>query len=318
MMQYSVVVPAYNEEENISHLVAKIKVVMEQLSSDWELILIDDGSKDHTLQKMEEERRKDQRVKIIRFRRNFGQSVGWQAGFDYATGDIVITMDADMQNDPADIPAMVKMVKENGYDVVSGWRSMRQDSFYIKFLSKIGNWLRRIVTGDKTHDHGCSLKVYKKECLDSIEFYSDLHRRYIAALLAWKGFKVGEMRTTHHARKYGKSKYSIRKKWKGLLDLLVVKFWMQYSTRPIHLFGSLGMAISGSGFILGGFLTVLWLLRMISLQNRTSPLLAVLLVIIGLQLLLTGFIADTVAMTYYSTKRAYTIEKIEGLDKHQE
>lgn len=314
-MKYSVVIPAYNEEGNISQLVAKIGVVMNRLSPDWELIFIDDGSKDKTLARMQDERKKDNRVKIIRFRRNFGQSVGWQAGFDYATGDIVITMDADMQNDPVDIPAMVKMVEAGGYDVVSGWRSMRQDSFYIKFLSKIGNWLRRIVTGDKTHDHGCSLKVYKKECLDSIEFYSDLHRRYIAALLAWKGFKVGEMKTTHHARKYGVSKYSVRKKWKGLLDLLVVKFWMQYSTRPIHLFGTLGLAISGSGFLLGGFLTVLWLLRMISLQNRTSPLLAVLLVVIGIQFLMTGFIADTVSMTYYSTKRAYTVELLEGFEK---
>jgi len=312
-MRYSVVIPAYNEEDNISQLVAKISVVMNRLSPDWELIFIDDGSKDKTLAKMLEERLKDNRVKIIRFRRNFGQSVGWQAGFDFAQGEIVITMDADMQNDPADIPAMVKMVETGGYDVVSGWRSMRQDSFYIKFLSKIGNWLRRIVTGDKTHDHGCSLKVYKKECLDSMEFYSDLHRRYIAALLAWKGFKVGEMKTAHHARKYGQSKYSVRKKWKGLLDLLVVKFWMQYSTRPIHLFGSLGLAISGTGFLLGGTLTVLWLLRMISLQNRTTPLLAVLLVMIGLQLLMTGFIADTVAMTYYSTKRSYTVASLEGL-----
>lgn len=313
-MKYSVVIPAYNEEDNISLLAAKIKEVMNTISNDWELIFIDDGSKDKTLQKMQEERVKDERIKIISFRRNFGQSVGWQAGFDYASGDIVITMDADMQNDPADIPAMLKMVETGGYDVVSGWRSMRQDSFYIKFLSKVGNYLRRVVTGDKTHDHGCSLKVYRKECLESIDFYSDLHRRYIAALLAWRGFKVGEMRTTHHARKYGKSKYSVRKKWKGLLDLLVVKFWMQYSTRPIHLFGSLGLAISGTGFLLGGTLGVLWLFRMISLQNRTTPLLAVLLVIIGLQLVMTGFIADTVAMTYYSTKRAYTIELQEGFE----
>jgi glycosyltransferase involved in cell wall biosynthesis len=312
-MQYSVIVPAYNEEGNIELLVEKIKEVMNSMSPDWELIFINDGSRDKTYEKMLAARQSDSRIKIICFRGRFGQSAGWQAGFDFASGEIVITMDADMQNDPADIPAMVKMVKEEGFDAVSGWRASRQDSLYLKVLSKIGNWLRRIMTGDKIHDHGCSLKVYKKECLESIDFYSDLHRRYITALLTWKGFNVGEMKTRHHARRYGVSKYSIRKKWKGLLDLLVVKFWMQYSTRPIHLFGSIGILISGAGFLLGGTLGVLWLLRMISLQNRTSPLLAVLLVVIGLQLVMTGFIADTVAMTYYSTKRAYTIENLAGL-----
>ncbi len=314
-MKYSVIIPAFNEEDNIPQVAEKVSSVMNSLGSDWEIIFIDDGSKDKTYQRMHEAREKDARIKIVRFRRNFGQSSGWQAGFDYANGQYLITMDADMQNDPEDIPEMVRMVEEDGYDAVSGWRASRRDALYLKVMSWVGNWLRRLMTGDKIHDHGCSLKVYKRECIEDMDFYSDLHRRYITALLGWKGYRVGEMKTRHHARKFGKSKYSVRKKWKGLLDLLVVKFWIQYSTRPIYLFGTLGVALMICGFILGGTLSILWYLQQISLQNRTTPLLAVLLVIIGLQLVMTGFIADTVAMTYYSTKKAYTLDHLEGLNE---
>lgn len=314
-MKYSIIIPARDEEKNIPLVADKIAETLNKLTNDWELIFIDDGSNDRTFEEMKNARQKNDKIKVVKFRRNFGQSAAWQAGFDYASGDIIISMDADLQNDPIDIPQMVGMIENEGFDAVSGWRSEREDNWFMMFLSKIGNWLRRIMTGDKIHDHGCSLKAYKKECLKGLEFYSDLHRRYITALLSWKGFKVGEMKTHHHARQYGKSKYSIRKKWKGLLDLLVVKFWIQYSTRPIHLFGTLGIAMAGVGLVWGGTLSVLWFLQMISLQNRTSPLLAVLLVIIGIQLVMTGFIADLVAMNYYSSRKAYTIEKTEGLDK---
>jgi len=314
-MKYSIVVPACNEEKNIPLVAEKISRVLNGLTNDWEIIFIDDGSKDKTYEEMKKARDKDNRIKLVRFKRNFGQSAAWQAGFDYATGDIIVSMDADLQNDPVDIPKMLSMIENENFDAVSGWREEREDNWFMTFLSKIGNWLRRVMTGDKIHDHGCSLKAYKKECIKDLEFYSDLHRRYITALLSWKGYRVGEMKTHHHARQYGKSKYSIRKKWKGLLDLLVVKFWIQYSTRPIHLFGTLGVAMAGFGLFLGAILTVLWYLQMISLQNRTSPLLAVLMIIIGIQLVMTGFIADTVAMNYYATRKAYTIEKVEGLDK---
>lgn len=317
MPKYSVIIPAFNEEGNIALVSKQVAKAMEKIGSSWELILIDDGSNDSTYEKMLAERITNERIKIIRFRRNFGQSVAWQAGFDYAGGEIIITMDADMQNDPADIPAMISMIEQEGYDAISGWRAKRKDNLIMMILSRIGNWLRRVMTGDKIHDHGCSLKVYRRECLDGMEFYSDLHRRYITALLSWKGFRIGEMKTRHSPRNHGKSKYTIRKKWKGLLDLLVVKFWIQYSTRPIHLFGTLGIALAGIGMALGGTLSVLWYLQMISLQNRTSPLLAVLLVVIGLQLVMTGFIADTVAMNYYSSKKSYNLKSLDGLSQEK-
>jgi len=314
-MKFSVVIPAYNEEENIPRLAERVAAVLNRLTREWELIFIDDGSRDRTYEAMSASRARDHRIKLIRFRRNFGQSAGWQAGFDHARGDIVIGMDADLQNDPEDIPAMVAKLENEGYDVVSGWRAERKGSVVLAVLSKIGNWLRRRMTGEKIHDHGCSLKVYRRTCLDGIELYSDLHRRYITALLSWKGYRVGEMKVRHHPRTFGATKYSIRKKWKGLLDLLVVKFWIQYSTRPIHLFGTIGVVLAAAGFLLGGTLTVLWVLRMISLQDRTSPLLAVLFIIIGLQFVMTGILADVVAKNYYATKKAYTIDRAEGFDQ---
>lgn len=313
-MKYSVFVPAHNEEGNIPLLAEKIARVMNALSPAWELLFIDDGSTDGTFAAMQAARARERRIKIVRLRRQFGQSVGWQAGIDHARGDIVVSMDADLQNDPEDIPAMVQMLEEGPYDVVAGWRADRKDPPFLMGLSRIGNWLRTAMTGDRTHDHGCSLKVYRRRCLDDLEFYSDLHRRYITALLDWKGYRIGEMKVRHHPRKHGRTKYTIRKKWKGLLDLLVVKFWIQYSTRPIHLFGTIGVVLAGSGFLLGAVLAALWVLRIISLQNRTSPLLAVLLLIIGLQFIMTGFLADVVAKNYYATKSAYTVDRREGFD----
>ncbi len=311
-MKYSIVIPAYNEERNIRILAEHVASVMNGISPDWELIFIDDGSRDGTYSAMQTARAKEPRIKLICFRRNFGQSAGWQAGFDHASGELVIGMDADLQNDPADIPAMVEKLEREGYDVISGWRAERKDAFLLKLLSRIGNWLRRVMTGEKIHDHGCSLKVYRRECLEGIELYSDLHRRYITALLTWKGYRVGEMKVRHRPRRYGVTKYSIRKKWKGILDLLVVKFWIQYSTRPIHLFGTLGIVLAAAGILLGGTLSSLWYFEKISLQNRTSPLLAVLLMIIGLQFVMTGILADVVAKNYYATKKAYTVNRTEG------
>jgi len=313
-MKISLIVPAHNEAENIPLLVERVSTVLNRLTPDWELIVIDDGSTDETPSALAHARKNEPRVKIIQFRRKFGQSAGWQAGFDHATGDLIITMDADLQNDPEDIPAMIEKLEGEKYDVISGWRANRKDPLHLTILSKIGNWLRRLMTGEKLHDHGCSLKVYRRKALVDLELYSDLHRRYITALLTWKGYRVGELPVRHHPRQHGQTKYSIRKKWKGLLDLLVVKFWIQYSTRPIHLFGTIGIAFAGLGLVLGLTLAILWYFQVIALQNRTSPLLAVFLIIIGLQFVMTGILADIVAKNYYATKKAYTIDHREGFD----
>ena len=310
-MDYSVVVPAHNEEDSIQPLYDGIKPVMESMYGNWELIVVDDGSTDTTFSRLEKLRAQDPRVKIVRFRKSFGQTAAWSAGFDHAQGNLVIVLDADLQNDPADIPAMIEVLKKENLDVVSGWRKDRKDKGYLKFGSKIGNWVHRWFTGEKIHDHGCSLKVYKKEALVDLELYGEMHR-YITALLSWKGFRVGEMVVRHHARQYGHTNYNIRKKLKGFLDLLVVKFWIQYSARPMHFFGAIGAVFIGAGFLLGGTLGILWLFRLIALNGRSSPLLAVVLVLLGFQFLLTGVLADVVAHTYYAQKKPYTILSTEG------
>ncbi|MEK7499004.1 MAG: glycosyltransferase family 2 protein [Patescibacteria group bacterium] len=310
-MNYSIVVPARNEEGSILALYEATKRIFDRLGGTWELIVIDDGSTDSTYKVMSEISDRDSHVKTIRFRRSFGQTAGWSAGFAAATGDIVIVMDADLQNDPEDIPAMIKKLNDENYDVISGWRKDRKDASMLKIGSKIGNWVRRRVTGEKIHDQGCSLKVYRKEALEELELYGEMHR-YITALLLWKGFNIGEMVVRHHARKYGTTNYTIRKKLKGFLDLLIVKFWIQYSARPMHLFGAIGVLFISAGFLLGGTLGTLWLFRLISLAGRSTPLLAVLLVLLGFQFLLAGVLADIVAHTYYAQKKPYSIKETKG------
>jgi len=237
-MKYSVVIPAFNEEQNVPIVAEQVSAALDLLGAPWEIIFIDDGSTDGTYRAMETCRATEPRVKIIRFKRNFGQSLGWRAGFDHASGEIIISMDADLQNDAQDIPAMVRKLEEEDYDVISGWRGERKDATHLRFLSAVGNWLRRLLTGDAIHDQGCSLKVYRRKCLEGLDFCGDLHRRYITAILRWKGYRVGELKIRHHRRRYGSSKYTIRKKWNGILDLLVVAFWIQHSTQPVHSAGA--------------------------------------------------------------------------------
>ena len=310
-MEYSVVVPAHNEAESIEPLYGAIREALGKLPGDFELIFIDDGSRDDTAKAIRALRGRDGRVKLIQFRRNFGQTAAWSAGFGHAQGKLVIVLDADLQNDPSDIPAMIAKLEAEQLDVVSGWRKNRKDRGSLKLGSKIGNAVHRRVTGEKIHDHGCSLKVYRREALQDLELYGEMHR-YITALLSWKGFKVGEMVVQHHPRRHGRTNYSIRKKLKGFLDLVVVKFWIQYSARPMHFFGAIGALFIGIGLVLGSALGTLWLLRIISLQNRSTPLLAVMLVLLGFQFLLTGVVADVVAHTYYMQKKPYSIKQTEG------
>lgn len=311
-MKYSIVVPAHNEEQSIEPLYKATRDVMDKLDGEWELIVIDDGSSDHTLGELKCLREHDERVKIIQFRRSFGQTAAWSAGFNHAKGDYVIVMDADLQNDPIDIPAMLKKMDEENLDVISGWRKNRKDKSIMKLGSKIGNLVHRWVTGEKIHDHGCSLKIYRKESLEGLELYGEMHR-YITALLSWKGFKVGEMVVTHHPRQYGHTNYSIKKKLKGFLDLVVVKFWIQYSARPMHFFGAFGVTFIATGLIMGSVIGVIWLLRIRGFAESSMPLLAVMLVLLGFQFLLSGVLADVVAKTYYSQRTAYSIKEKYGI-----
>lgn len=312
---YSVVIPVHNEAASLKELYSRVREVLCGLGDgkSWEMILIDDGSQDESLEIMHELRLMDERIKIIEFRRNFGQTAAWSAGFEKSRGEYVIVLDADLQNDPRDIPGMLKKMKRDQLDIISGWRKDRRDKGGMVLLSKIGNWIHRLVTGEKIHDHGCSLKIYHYQALENLELYGEMHR-YITALLSWKGFRVGEMVVRHHARQHGKTNYSIKKKLKGFLDLIVVKFWIQYSARPMHFFGAIGMLFIGLGFVLGGTIFVIWLMRITGFANSSLPLLAVVLVMLGFQFLLSGVLADVVAKTYYLEKKPYSIKSLSGFD----
>jgi len=305
-MDLSVIIPAYNEEENIARLYSKIKPVIK--NKKHEIIFIDDGSTDNTYKEMKK-LTKDKSVKIIKFRKNFGQTAAWKAGIDNAKGNLVITMDADLQNDPKDIPKLINKLKK-GYDVVSGWRYKRKDNFSKKLFSLFSRFLRKKIIKDPIHDSGCSLKVYRRECLEDLELQGEMHR-YIAEILHLKGYKVGEIKVNHLPRNRGKTKYNFKRLLKGFLDLLVVAFWQRYSSRPIHLFGIWGIIMSFSGGVIGLYMLYLKYIYKISIANRPLLLLSVLLVILGIQFIIFGLIADILIRIYYSgNKKNYSIEKI--------
>jgi glycosyltransferase involved in cell wall biosynthesis len=309
MSDISIVIPAYNEQDNVLLLYAQLKKVLDPMKKDYEIIFIDDGSTDRTYENLASLNRKDRKVKIIKLRKNFGQTAAMDAGFKNAAGDVIIALDADLQNDPEDIPKLLKKLDE-GYDAVSGWRYKRSDPFSKKVFSWIANTMRKAITGEKIHDSGCSLKAYRKECFRDLNLYGEMHR-FIPAILMWKGFKVGEVKVEHRPRKSGKTKYTMVRLIKGFLDLIVVAFWQKYSARPIHLFGTLGIVSFILGFIIGLYLTFTKLYYHEGIANRPILLLAVLLVIVGVQFIIFGLITDILIKIYYKDGTNYSIEKIE-------
>lgn len=312
MVKISIVIPLYNEEESLEQLYAKIKESCVNLGQNYEIIFIDDGSKDGSFEILKKLAAADSVVKVIKFRKNFGQTAALSAGFDAAAGEIIIPMDADLQNDPADISRLVKKMEE-GYDVVSGWRKDRKD----KVLSrKVPSWLANslisLITRVKIHDYGCTLKAYRSEILKDVKIYGEMHR-FIPAYAAWRGAEVTELVVTHHPRKFGKTKYGISRTLKVVLDLLVVKFVIDYSTKSIYFFGGLGL-IS----IFGGFCSGLLAIYFKIFQNKPFittplPLLTALLIMVGIQLTVMGLLSDIILRSYYesSGKKIYAVrEKI--------
>ena len=301
----SIVIPVYNEEENIPVLYDRIKSVMKKLNKGYDIIFIDAGSTDSSFKVLEGLHRKDKNVKIIKFRGNFGQTAALNEGFKYAKNPVIVTMDADMQNDPGDIPNLLSKLKE-GYDVVSGWRYNRKDPISKVFFSKLSNLLRGMITKETIHDSGCSLKAYKKECFEDMELYGEMHR-FIPTLLRWKGFKIGEVKVSHLPRKYGTSKYNYKRIFRGFVDLVNAKLWMDYSTRPSYLFFNIGILNIVMAIALGVYNIVEY-----GLAFNVGPTLlgAVLFFIIGVQFISFGFLGEIQAKTYYSLKKPYNIEKI--------
>ncbi|MBS3098114.1 glycosyltransferase family 2 protein [Candidatus Woesearchaeota archaeon] len=308
MVDISIVVPVFNEEKNVGILYSRLTDVLRRIKKAYEIIFVDDGSNDRSFYVLRRIHEKDKRVKIIKFRKNFGQTAALDAGFKNSKGMIIITIDADLQNDPDDIPRLLEKMEE-GYDVVSGWRIKRKDSLLKKIPSKFSNLFVRKFTKVSIHDSGCTLKAYKKECFNGLDLYGEMHR-FIPGLLKWKGFKIGEIKVKHHPRRYGQSKYGVARLLKGFLDLLIIKFWMQYSARPIHLFGGFGILFSSVGFVIGLYLTIIRIFFNQPLSNRPLLLLALLLIILGVQLVVFGVLADIMIKVYYKEGRdVYSIEK---------
>jgi glycosyltransferase involved in cell wall biosynthesis len=305
-MDLSIVIPAYNEEKNILPLHRRLKDVLDKLGKSYEIIFIDDGSTDRTFEGLQ----RIKGIKIIKFRKNFGQTAAFDAGFKEARGKIVIAMDADLQNDPSDIPRLLSKMEE-GFDVVSGWRYDRKDTLSKRIFSKIANTMRRVLTGERLHDSGCSLKAYKKECLQDLDLYGEMHR-FIPAFLTWRGFRIGEIKVKHHKRRYGKTKYNVIRVIKGFLDLLLIVFWQRYSARPIHLFGGIGLVMNFSGFLIGLYLLYIKLIFGQSIANRPILLLGILMIILGVQFIIFGILADIVMKVYHKDRKNYYIEKVIG------
>ncbi len=310
-MYLSVVIPLLNEAENIENLYLELSGVLDGIDGETEMIFIDDGSVDESVPLLKSLQEKDPRIVIISFRKNFGQTAAMSAGFDHATGDIIITMDADLQNDPKDIPQMLEKVKE-GYDVVCGWRFNRKDAFINRKLpSMIANWIISTVTGVKLHDYGCTLKAFRKEITRNIRLYGELHR-FIPAIASGMGTEITEVKVNHRARQFGTSKYGISRTIRVILDLITVKFLLSYATRPIQVFGLFG-AISGfAGTLLTIFLVIQRQFYAIPLGNRPMLLFAFFLIFMGIQFITLGLLAELQARTYHETqqKPIYSIREI--------
>jgi len=313
-MEYalSVVIPVYNEEENIRLLHNSIREALIDLDKPWEVVYIDDGSSDDSLSILESIAAENpETTTVIAFRRNFGQTAAIAAGIDFAHGEIIVLMDADMQNDPADIPLLLHKIDE-GYDVVSGWRRNRQDAFISRtFPSRIANWLISFVTGVHLHDYGCTLKAYKREVITDFRLYGEMHR-FIPAYAHSVGAKITEVPVTHHPRKYGKTKYGINRTFKVILDLFTVKFLLSYANKPIYLFGGVGVLMMAASVFMLGFLFIRKLLFQTSVVQSSFFLIGIMLMILGVQSILMGLIAELLARTYHESqhKPTYTIRRV--------
>ncbi len=311
-MTLSVVIPLYNEEENIQLLYDRLKRSLDPMGQEYEILFVDDGSADRTLPLLEKIQGSDKRVMVLSLRRNFGQTAAFAAGFDFARGDVVVTMDGDLQNDPSDIPKLVEMMKDN--DLVSGWRKKRKDPFFTRRLpSIIANWLISNVTGVKLHDYGCSLKAYRREVIKNLKLYGEMHR-FIPAVASWYGVRVAEVETVHHPRLHGKSKYGISRTIKVVLDLITVKFLQSFSTKPIQFFGPVGMLSGILGFFILVYLSIDKLVFGNPIGGRPLILLGALLIIVGIQLIGMGLLGEMLVRVYHESQRKpiYVLKKILG------
>ena len=300
--EISVVIPLYNEEENIAKLNSQLVDSLLLINRPFEVIYIDDGSSDNTFAILRDLCKSNLNIRAIRFRRNFGQTAAMAAGFDCAQGEIIIAMDGDLQNDPSDIPRLMTKIEE-GYDVVNGWRINRQDKLISRRIpSVVANWLIGRLTGVRLHDYGCSLKAYRAEVIKNVPLYGELHR-FIPALASIYGARITEIPVNHHPRIYGKSKYTLVRTFKVLMDMATVSFLKFFSDRPLHIFGWSGLTLFITGVVIDGYLTIQKILFGTELSKRPLLLLGTLLILAGLQLFSMGILAEIQIRTYYESQR---------------
>jgi glycosyltransferase involved in cell wall biosynthesis len=315
--EVSIVIPIFNEEESIKQLIVRTIAILADCNLSYEVICIDDGSQDKSSQILSELTQKFNTLKAIILRRNYGQTPAIAAGFKYAKGKIIVTLDGDLQNDPIDIPRLINKLNQ-GYDLVNGWRKNRQDNIVTRLLpSKIANWVIGKVTGVDLHDYGCSLKAYRSELIADMNLYGELHR-FLPALAYIEGAKIAEMSVVHHPRRYGKSKYGLGRTFRVIMDLLTVFFIKKYLTRPMHVFGLFGLGSTMLGITLGSYLILLKLVLGQSIGHRPLLILAVLLVLTGVQLLSFGLLAELVMRTYHESQKRPIYRVREIIGSHQE
>ncbi|HJT36029.1 MAG TPA: glycosyltransferase family 2 protein [Pirellulales bacterium] len=318
-MTLSIVVPIYNELENVGPLYAAVTRTARTLGRPYELLLIDDGSTDGTSDALDHVAATDAAVKVVHFRRNFGQTAALNAGLHLASGDVIVTLDADLQNDPADIPLLLVRLAE-GYDLVHGWRKDRQDPYFSRKLpSKLANWLISRVTGFPVHDLGCTLKAMRREIAGELQLYGEMHR-FIPVLAHWRGARCAEVITRHHPRRFGASKYGLSRALRVLLDLITVKYMIQYQTSPMRLFGGLGLASVLAGGASAAATIAMKLARGIDMTGNPLLLLAVFAGLAGLQFFVLGMLGEICVRTYYESqgKRPYAVRSLVNFDRRPE
>lgn len=316
-MVLSLIIPVYNEEESLPLLFDAIHDALDGYEQSWEAILVDDGSRDKSLEVLETLAQRDpEHIRVIAFRRNFGQTAAIAAGIDYAQGEVIVLLDADLQNDPADIPMMLEKLNE-GYDVVSGWRTKRKDTFITRTLpSRIANGLISRVTGVELHDYGCTLKAYRREVITGFRLYGEMHR-FIPVFAHSVGAKIIEVPVNHHPRRFGEAKYGLERTLKVLLDLFTVKFLLDYSAKPIYLFGGAGFGIIAISAALLAFLAIRRLFFSISVFGSPLFQISAMFFILGFQSILMGLIAELQVRTYHESQRkpTYTLRKTINIKK---
>lgn len=310
-MDLSIVIPVYNEEESIGPLLEETGLAVEPLGKNYEVIVVDDGSTDGTYPVLKRLHKSEPRIKVVRLRRNFGQTAAIAAGLAYAQGEVIIAMDGDGQNDPKDIPALLGKLEE-GFDLASGWRFPRQDPFWSRRLpSQLANALISWLTQVKLHDYGCTLKAIRREVAKDLKLYGEMHR-FIPAMAYERGARIAEVKVSHRPRRWGKSKYSIARTFRVILDLLTVKFLLSYATRPLHVFGLLGLVSGAAGFLIAVYLTAEKFLYRVQIGTRPLLLLSVLLIFIGIQFVTMGLLGEMLARTYHESqnKPVYVVREV--------